>query len=188
MFKKTIVVLTLTLLALSVLPGCGRGVKEGLYAVTGASGKVQVISGNKDAINDLANQYGNVTIESFGNSAHPDVPYQFFTKLQDKLAEEPKYRKDPSGDDPGVPFFTGPAHRTIVIRGDLIHYESAELMDMATGPLEQAICRVRLYDAASNQPLGEANCSGQAKSSVRKGPEELAHGVAKAVRKLLKPK
>jgi hypothetical protein len=56
------------------------------------------------------------------------------------------------------------------------------------GPLDEAICRVQFIDAANGAVLGEANCTGRVKSSVRTGPQELAKGVGKAIKKLIKSK
>ena len=42
--------------------------------------------------------------------------------------------------------------------------------------MEEAVCRIKLTDKSSGKVLGSGDCYGRAKSSLRKGPEELAEG------------
>ena len=187
MVKRVSVVVVLV--AVFFCCGCvSRLAKEGLYSVKGAEGKFLVIKGSKAQLAGLADKYGNVKIVPFTSEVNSVCPRDFFSKLAAKLPEELKYRKEPKEDDPGVRLFLGPRERTLVIRGTVIHYETASLMGVAMGPMEQAICRVSFIDETDDTVLGEVNCIGRVKSSLRKGPGELASGVAKGIQSVLKPK
>ena len=71
--------------------------------------------------------------------------------------------------------------RVLKISGKLIQYDTGSTTEKIAGPMEEAICAVKLIDRASGKVLGIANCTGRAKSSVRKGPEELGEGMGKAI-------
>lgn len=184
-----------TFMLLSVLSaGCGRGIKEGVYAITGSSGKVTLLQGQADRISNLAYEYGSFSVGQFNNEVGAVCPEQFINELPGAIEDELRYRK-PSvqerltfkdGQELG-PFFTGPADKNLIISGRIIQYEAGDMLDKAAGPMDEAICRIRIIDQ-SGQLLAEANCVGRAKSAVRTGPGELAEGVAKAIAKLLKPK
>ena len=180
--------IVVVLVAMFFCCGCSRVAKEGLYSFQGASGKFIIIKGSGAQLSGLADGYGKVKIEPFTSDINSVCPRDFFSKLAIELPEKLEYRKEPKKDKPGIRFFQGPGDRTLVIRGTVIHYETADLMGVAMGPMEQAICRVSFIDQSDETVLGEVNCIGRVKSSLRKGPGELAEGVAKGVLGVLKPK
>ncbi|MBN2211101.1 MAG: hypothetical protein JW709_06860 [Sedimentisphaerales bacterium] len=174
--------------------GCSRGIKEGLYAVTGSSGKIVRLSGDETRIGNLANEYGGVRVELFANDVGQAAPQSFIDALPGAIAKRLEYRSRSLGEkikgvdkEEAGPFFTGPAGKVLVIRGRVIQYEAGDLTDKAISPMDEAICRVQFTDGTTGEMLAEANCTGRSKSVVRTGPDELADGVAKAINKFLKP-
>ncbi|MCD6304556.1 MAG: hypothetical protein J7M21_06305, partial [Planctomycetes bacterium] len=73
-----------------------------------------------------------------------------------------------------------PAGRTLVVRGTVIHYESASTLGFVIGPLEEVIVRAELVDKDTQRVLGRANCIGRTKASINAGPKQKAKGLAKA--------
>lgn len=187
--KKIMVIAVCCLLA-----GCSRGIKEGLYAVTGSSGKVVILQGDEAEIAQLARQYGSVTVQPFVNDVGPVCPDEFLSTLPGAIEQELRYRsasfgetmKGKKGEELG-PFLTGAMSKSLAISGTVIQYETSGTADKALGPMEEAICRVEVRDGQTNALLVKANCTGRVKSSVRTGAGEMAQGVGKAIRKLLKP-
>jgi len=178
----------------SLLAGCSRGIKEGIYSITGSSGKVVLLQGDKAAVGRLARNYGNVDVLPFTNDVGPICPGEFLNALPSAITDELRYRSASFGErikgkdkEELGPFLTGPADKTMLISGRVIQYETGEFSDKALSPMEEAICRVRIQDADTDALLVEANCTGRVKSSLRTGPTEMAQGVAKAIRKMLKP-
>lgn len=180
--------LTLTLLLLSLIPaaGCSRAVKESYYAVAGSSGRTVVISQNTSQLDQVRQNYGNAVVKPFSNEIGAACPPAFLSALTPAIEKELSYYKDQDDDQPD-PFFVGPASKSIIVNGNVIHYDVGGVFDKALGPIEDAICRVRISDAQTGALLVEANCTGRVSSTVRNGPKEMAEGVAKAVKKLIKP-
>ena len=179
----------------SGMVGCTTGIKEGLHTLKGSSGKIVLIKGESETLETLAYEYGSFKVEPFVSDVGDTCPQEFLDQLpsaiENALAYKSRSLKDRiRGKDKEElgPFFTGPVDKTLLIKGSIIQYEVANLVDKAASPMDEAICRVQIYDAADNLLLAEANCTGRTKSRVRSGPEELAKGVAKALKKLLKPK
>ncbi len=189
--SKAFLVISILTLALSSI-GCGRGIKEGLYAVTGASGKTTLIKGDPSGI---AAQYGSCTVETFQNDIGDVCPQSFLDKLSGVIQEQLRHKPRSLGDklkgkEKGElgPFFTGPANKSILITGRVIQYDIGDIADKALSPLDEAICRVQILDANTNTLLVEANLTSRVKSSVRTGSSEMAEGIAKAIGKLFLPK
>lgn len=182
------------LISLTLSMGCSRAVSEGVHGVMGSSGKIVKIQGEDARIGQISRDYGAVTVEPFGNDVGAVVPQPFLdvvhTVIQNKLqlrdrsaVETVKFKKK---EELG-PFFTGPADKTLILRGKVIQYDQGSLQDKAMSPMDEAICRVQFIDGATQEVIAEANCTGRSKSVVRTGPNELADGVAKAIKKFLKP-
>ena len=170
--------------------GCSRGIKEGLYAIKGSSGKASLIKGETSR---LAEEYGSFRVEPFQNDVGDICPEEFLAELGPAIEESLQYKsksfkdslKGKKKEELG-PFFAGPTEKILVIKGVVIQYDMGSLMDKAASPMDEAICRIRIYDGGDDSLLAEANCTGRSKSSVRTGPKELAEGVAKGIKKLLK--
>lgn len=194
-FDSMIAVSLLILSVWSGITGCTRSISEGVHALTGSSGKFVFIQGNKELASQLAGQYGAVQVEPFQNDVGEVCSQEFLDRLPETITEDLQYAsrsitdkvKGVSKEEIG-PFFTGPADKTLVIKGRVIQYDIGGVVDKAAGPLDEAICRVQFVDGRTGTLLAEGNCTGRVKSSVRTGPQELAKGVAKAIRKILKPR
>ena len=181
------------LLLAGVIGGCSRGIKESVYALTGSTGKAVLLQGRETA-GTLAATYGTVRVEPFSNDVGDNCPPEFLAHLPAAIEEQLRYR-DPSfkeritakAKEELGPFLTGPAEKTLVIHGRVIQYDIGGTADKVAGPLDEAICRIQVSDSTSGTQLVEANCTGRVKSSLRTGPKELAEGVGKGIRDLLKP-
>jgi|GEM_PF-1526055 len=182
-----------TLGVLVLAGGCTTGIKEGIHTVRGASGKTTVISGG-DVLGRLAKDYGGVKVETFVNEVGQVCSEDFLAALPGTIEQELRYRPRSltdklKGKEKGElgPFFTGPAERTLVIRGRVMQYDVEGLSDRLLGPLDEALCRVQMVDASSGQVLAELNAVGRVRSRVRTGATLLAEGVADAIKDALKP-
>jgi len=181
------------LLLTAMLGGCSRGIKESVYALTGSTGKAVVLQGRETA-GTLARSYGAVRVEPFASDVGDNCPPEFLARLPAAIQEQLRYRDRSFGETVTVkaseelgPFFTGPADKVLVINGRVIQYDIGGTVDKVAGPLDEAICRVQVSDSVSGAVLLEGNCTGRVKSSIRTGPRELAEGVGKGIRDMLKP-
>ncbi|MCP4707899.1 MAG: hypothetical protein GY869_04675 [Planctomycetes bacterium] len=186
------ITLSLLLILCLITPGCSRGIKEGLYAFTGSSGDAALISGSTEQIAQLTTQYGSCQIEPFTNQVGEICPPEFLDLLPTKIEEELQYQSRSFSDtisgkdkEEAGPLFIGPNEKYIMITGAVIHYDIGDVTDKIISPLDEAICRVQLIDPISGDTLIEANITSRAKSSIRTGTNELAHGIAKGIKKLL---
>ncbi|OQA02000.1 MAG: hypothetical protein BWY71_00178 [Planctomycetes bacterium ADurb.Bin412] len=194
-FASMVAVSSLILSVWFGFAGCTRGIKEGVYALTGSSGKFVLIQGSQEQMSLLSSQYGGVSVEPFQNDVGEVCSQEFLNLVPAAITEDLQYAsrsitdkvKGVSKEEVG-PFFTGPADKTLVIKGRVIQYDIGGVVDKAAGPLDEAICRMQFVDGQTGTLLAEGNCTGRVKSAVRTGPQELAKGVAKAIRKILKPK
>ncbi len=164
--KKNLRLLGLLIVACSV--GClGRMVREGYHGAKGASGRARPI---QSVTVNLAD-YDGFVVEPFSDGMEGQGNMAFLSVVQHKVGEQitKKTYLSPGGT------------KTLQISGTLIQYDPGTTTEKIAGPMEEAICLVKLIDRASGKVLGTANCTGRAKSSVRKGPEELAEGMGKAI-------
>ena len=167
--------------------GCtSRIIKEGYYGATGSSGHYILLAGDKQQCRQLPFSHGAVQIGSIPNTIGYACPPQFIQILPKSLTDE--FLKKEKENDEEKSFLRGPANKKLLITGTVIHYDEGKLLDQIVGPMEEAICRLQIRDAQTNTLYAEANFVSRAKSSVRKGPKELAEGIGKAIKKLLKPK
>ena len=164
--KKKLCLLSLLIVACSA--GCiGRAIREGYYGAKGASGRarpIQLVTAN------LAD-YDAVVVEPFSDDSQGLGNEAFMAVLPAKITEQIIQKT----------YLRYQGSKVLRITGKLILYDTGTTRDKITGPREQAVCRVKLIDAASGDVLGEASCDSQAKSSIRKGPEELAEGMGKVI-------
>jgi len=176
-------------------PGCGRGIKEGLYAFTGSSGDAALISGSPEQIALLTTRYGSCQVEPFTNQVGEICPTEFLDQLPPNIENELQYQSrsftetiEGKDEQEVGPLFTGPKNKNLLITGSVIHYDVGDLGDKVLSPLDEAICRIQLVDPLSGNVLCQANITSRAKSSIRTGTQELAHGIAKGIKKLLESK
>ena len=165
--KKNLFLLSL-LAAVSVF-GCSRVIKESYYGATGATGRAKPL---QTVSVDLA-KYDSFKVEEFSDGMEGQGNTSFLGVVEDEVAQEivkETYLERRGG-------------KTLKITGELIAYDTGTLTDKVAGPMEEAVCRVKLIDADSGKVLGSSDCYSRAKSSVRKGPEELGEGTGKAIAK-----
>jgi hypothetical protein len=157
--------------------GCWfSGAKKLLQEVQGGEGKVVMI---KDPPPTALLDYETVQIESFTNQLAPVVPGETPELIHDAivkvLSEEPLvYTLGRKG--------YAEKGSTLIIRGSIIHYQSSEGFSSVFSSYAQLISRVQLVDGQTGEVIGEANCVGFSKAIARSGLEELAEGIAEAIK------
>jgi len=158
--------------ALLVAGGCSTGIKEGVGVVRGAKGvyaPVQPLAVTQDA--RPLGEYTRFEMETFRDAFGGKVPSQLIRNLP---AEFDK-RISAAG------LSDAPGGKTLVVRGEIIHYEDEGLVGIVLGPLEEAIARVELVDQSTGRILGTANCIGRTTERVNKGVGKKTEGLAKAI-------
>lgn len=170
---RTLRVLAATAVALLIVSanlGCmSRAISEGIGVVTGASGKVVNIEKAKSL-----EQYRGFKVDALivtpGLEAPPTLP----VTIREQLLKVAGKKELTPGGTP-----------TLLISGEVINYESADVVDTAIGPLEEVIVRARLMDGESREVLAVANLIARAKSTTAGGEARLSEGVGKALSKWL---
>ncbi len=170
---KTNTIRLLFLLA-AALPatGCGTLVGEGAGWVLGGQGSYMTITplaADKDT--KALGAYTRFELGTITDGIGGKMPPNLIPNLEEIFPA--KARKAHLPDDS-----TGP---TLVIRGSIVHYESASTMGFMLGPVEEVICRTELVDKDTGQVLGVANCVGRTKARSNTGVKEKADGLAKAL-------
>jgi hypothetical protein len=161
----------LLVVALAV-PGCSRAIKEGVGLARGARGvyvPLEPLSADPNA--RPLGEYEYFELGSFTDGFGGKTPPELFAMLPEKFREEIVSKKLPDN----------PAGPTLVMRGEILHYESENLVGVVIGPLEEVIARVELVDKASGRVLATGNCVGRTKEAVNQGVEKKAEGLAKAL-------
>jgi hypothetical protein len=156
-----------------VAPGCFSAViREGSGAVLGAKGTfmpiVPLIGAKVDRPLGAYSRFelGTITDEIGGQ-----MPPEFVSLLGAAFTQQARKA--------GLPDI--PNGRTLLLRGAVVHYESASTMGFVLGPLEEAIVRAEMVDKATGKVLATANCLGRTEARVNAGPQEKAEGVAKGM-------
>jgi hypothetical protein len=70
--------------------------------------------------------------------------------------------------------------KTLLVRGQIIHYEDVGTVGTVISPLEEVICRTEFVDQASNRVVAVVNCIGRTNTSLNRGVATKAEGLAKA--------
>ena len=154
-------------------PGCGRGISEGVSVATGAKGRVLYV-GAEPASGALAGRYAAVKLERFTGQADAGTPAAFDSMVRrefERMLADKNLMSSGAG--------------TLIVRGRYVHYETAPLTGHISSPVEQVIARVELVDSKSGKVLARARCVGRTKTSLMKGTNTKAEGLAKALVKLL---
>ena len=163
--KRTLCLLGLLLGLTSV--GCSRIASESVHTTRGATASATAL---KAITIDLAD-YDSFVVKSFSDGMGGMGNASFLAavpgKVSDRIIEKT--------------FLTRGGARTLCISGELIQYDEGSTTDVIVDPMQQALCRVTLSDESSGAILGVANLDSRAKSSFRKGPEELADGLGKGI-------
>lgn len=71
--------------------------------------------------------------------------------------------------------------KTLLIRGQILHYEGSGTMGVLLSAVEEVIVRTELVDKSSGKVLAVANCIGRSKTRVNRGVDKKAEGLAKSV-------
>ena len=151
--------------------GCmSRMVSEGMGAATGASGKAVGTS----VVPNLGT-YKSLRIEPITVAAGLQAPADMPSMLRTDLADVAEKRGlKPTGE---------PA---LKLSGEIIHYETADMVDTAIGPLAQVIVRAKVTDAQTGKVIAQGNLIGRSKATASSSEKSLAAGVGKALDKWLK--
>jgi len=147
--------------------GCSRIFKEAYYGATGATGRVSEL---QQVRVDLA-KYNGFEVKPFSDRMEGTGNTAFLAVVEAKVSEEIVKKT-----------YLGTGGRNVLqISGELISYDTGSTTEKVTGPMEQAVCRIKLVDKSSGEVLGTGDCLSRAKSSARKGPEELGEGTGKGI-------
>lgn len=152
--------------------GCSRVFKEGLGAATGAKGVAIPLKPVAGSPSDRPlGAYERFELGSITDGINGQTPPGLLTQLPAEFEKQLAAKKLPN-----------PASgKTLVIRGEIRHYEASGLFGQAFGPLEEVIARIELVDKDSGNVLGVANCVGRTKESINMGVRAKAEGLAKAI-------
>jgi hypothetical protein len=181
--RKNLILLVMVGLMLTSMTGCGGGMfgfgaKRLLNEVKGGEGQLVII---KDPGPAALMEYQNVRIERFSSQIGSALPGYTTGVIHDAVVREMVKK-------PKLYNLVSPESQkksTLIIRGQIIHYQASSGISSVFSSFSQLICRVELVDAASGKIIGQANCVGLSKAIARSGIEELSEGVAKAVKKWL---
>ena len=167
------------LAAALLVAGCiGTAAKQAYYGVTGASGRyfeVRTLGGSTSLLKYLSAQ-----VEAFDPAPMLGViPREVVTAVRPVIAREltePESFRLAAGGRPAL-----------LVRGKFVDYDpgGAPLRAVGFGVDPFLTAQIEIVDADSGHVLGVAMVTGTVKSAVRVGPNELADGLAKAVKGLL---
>ncbi len=168
--RRTFILVSTALFLVATSSGCtSRVIKEGMGAVTGASGKIVEVRTDRDL-----SKYAGLQIGAITSAAGVRSPAELAQHIRTHFAETAaKQGLKPDGK---------PA---LKLTAEVVHYESGGLIDEAMGPFEEMIVRTKLLDAESGEVMAEANLIGRSKATMTGGAENLTKGAAKAFAKLL---
>mgnify|MGYP000960776214 CR=1 FL=1 len=117
--------------------------------------------------------YDNIEVETFSNEC-PLTPESLLDQLQPRMVKELRENRQPVN--------SGGA-KTLVVRGKIIYYESADLASQIWGPLEEVIAIVELVDKASGSIIGRSYCVGRSTATTSQSVKAKADGLSEAVAK-----
>lgn len=160
------------------LVGCSQGmeVQEAFNEVRGGEPQVTVI---RDFEPSALLEYRHVKVEPIANEMGDALPSYVAGNLREAFHRVLLRAPAVFASDPGDP------RATLIVRGSLIHYQTAGSVSKMLGGYSLLICRIQLIDGANGKVLGVANCGGFSQALARSGAAELANGSAKALRRWL---
>jgi len=153
---------------LLVAGGCGRGVGEAVGGIRGGQGSCRVL---KAAPAVDVGAYQRFELERIADGMEGLAPAEVFSALPAEFAKALADKKIPNA----------ASGKTLLIRGKVLHYEGAGMLDRALGPLEQVVARIEYVDKASGKVLALANCVGRTKDNISVGPRTKAQGLARGI-------
>ena len=155
-----------------IASGCTTAIKEGSGVVLGAKGTfmpIQPLAADKQA--RPLGAYRRFELGQITDDIGGKTPVELFQHLPAAFAEQVEKAKLPND----------PAGKALLIRGRVIHYESASTLGFALGPLEEVIVLTEFVDKDTARVLGKANCIGRTTERVNAGIRKKAEGLAKAL-------
>ncbi len=178
MRKMTVV----ALLAAAMLTSTGcvsRAIKEGIGTARGAKGFSAPVTGTANiAPGGLAGQYTTVVLEDFTEGPATQTPSILNGLVRGALSEQLAKTALPQMEATA-------GNMALIIRGKYLYYEKSGVAGQLFGPFEEVIVRVHLIDAKTGKTITVANCIGRTTTSVNKGIEGKAEGLAKGIVDLL---
>jgi len=171
--KKLTVLAVLVLAASMLAGGCtGTIIREGAGVALGAKGTFMPIKPVAASEEDRPlGAYKRFELAVLTDDIGGKTPADLLDHLSVAFKEELAKKKLPDA----------PGGKTLVLRGRIIHYESASTLGFAMGPLEEVIVRTEMVDKDSGKVLGVANCIGRTKERVNAGVKKKAEGLAKGL-------
>lgn len=170
MMNKTLLPVIVSLVALSSMAGCmSRAFKEATeFGGKGSYSEISPLPGGPGST--PLGAYTMFELEQLADDSGGHTPQEMFAALPDAFAE--------AISEKGLPHTSG---KTLLVRGTVIYYESANLVGQAFGPLEEVVARVQLVDEATGRVLGEANVVGRTKTTRNQSPRQKAVGLARGI-------
>lgn len=155
-----------------LMSGCMTAVKEGLGVVRGGQGtyvEIRPVAASKTA--RPLGVYTRFELGEITDGTGGTVPAALKRYLPKEFAEALAEKKLPNR----------PGGKTLLIRGQYIHYEDENLVGFVLGPLEEVLARLELVDKDSGTVLGLATCIGRTTERVNKGVGKKSEGLARAI-------
>jgi hypothetical protein len=161
------------LAALAACGGCTTAAKEltgGLRGGLGSYVELKPVAPLKST--RPLGGYTRFKMERFKDDFAGMTPPQILNDLPAKFYEELDKAEIPNR----------PGGKTLLIRGTVLHYEDAGMMDLMLGPVEEVVARVELVDEQSGALVGRANCIGRTKARLPAGVKTKVEGLARAIK------
>jgi hypothetical protein len=164
--------LTTPVIALVIsVTGCGRVAQEAVGTVRGAKGTYVQIKPERSRDPNLLSQYTRFELGRIDDAFGGKVPGEILSRLPiefDKQLEAAKLLGMSGG-------------KTLLVRGNIYHYEDEGMVGTVLGPLEEVVARIELVDKDTGRVIAVANCIGRTEQAINKGPAKKAEGLAKAI-------
>ena len=167
-------VLTAAWLIAALLSGCsvltGRAETEGAGVILGPRGSFVAIDPS-DTTTPVLDSYHHFRVGTFVGEFQGAVPDEFYPCLSAKLEKHLQHNH-----------LSAPLRRPrILIRGTILHYETAPLKSELFTPLEEVVARVECVDERTGRVVASANCVGRTMETINLGHGAKAEGLAKAI-------
>ena len=169
---RTLALVSLALATALVAPGCSTAIKEGAGLALGAKGtylSTRPLAAAQES--RPLGAYRRFELGTITDDIGGKAPAALLGHLPEAFAEQIRSKKLPND----------PTGKTLVLRGRIIHYESSDMLGIATGPLEEVIVRAEMVDKETGAVLAEANCICRTTARVNVGVKSKAQGLAKAI-------
>jgi len=170
---KPLITATSAIAILTMLSaGCMTAAKEGVGIIRGAKGSFVPLqtAGGRETSLDLG-EYRRFELGEISDGMGGRVPASLFGHLSTEFRKQLEARDLPNQ----------PGGKTLLIRGQILHYEDDNLVGAVVGPVEEVVLRAEMVDASTGRVLAVANCVGRTTTRVNLGVQKKAEGLAKAI-------